>query len=910
MKSLLCVCSAAVAVAASAESVLVRPGGATELTDAGVRFSATAFYPGWTSREAKGGVRPESDGSRTWKIHAKDYNDTKNPSFSGRTSWKTAEDGSLGITYAFKALRKSRLLGLAVVGALPNDQYAGGRMIADGKEITIPVEMKSVGVFRQDVTNLVFSDSKATKRFTLEFAQPVTAYLQDNRGWKGRNFSLRLLLESKETDIADSYAKALEFRVRSSDAIKCETTAYTISAGKEWIPMEEAFEVEPGSALDFTDLGKTGRPAGKYGRPVVRNGHFEFENLPGKPQRFYGVNFVGGSNYPELKYAKPFAATLARLGYNAVRMHHHDQGISGGGKDGVLDVATMKRFDAFIAALIENGIYITTDFYVSRKSAYRDCGIDRDGRFEDIGVYKRVAMFHEGTFQNFLRHARALLSHVNPHTGRKYADEPALGWISMVNEGTLGAGGFEWMDGYKDLVSAKWKAWLAAKKAADPAYAAIPDSIPKNPRTFSGGDVAHKNAFMLFLADVERDFSRRVTRFVREEMGCKALLTNMNYGFKNAAYQKLIVDEYDYMDDHFYVDHPHFLENRWKLPSQLENGNTFQRRTCGAMFPTTRRIFGKPFVISEYNYSGPGRYRGVGGIATGAMAALQDWDALWRFAWSHGDKGVQGPKAMTYFDMSGDPLGLASERASMCLFLRRDVEPYANTLAYQVEPKSAESLAVRQDEIPTDWRAAGWWAKVGCLVSDSVPQGVELVGKAEDETRPGDAPDCPKGLARPITADPDAGSFKIDTPCTCGGFAEGGVVVAGALAAKLDGTATVWVSSLDGKPVSSSSRLLLTHLTDVQNSGTTYADSSKRILIDWGVMPHLMRVGTAKISIVTGASDWKVYSLSPKGVRRGEIPAVVRDGRLRFTADIARDPQQATYLYELVNTSSEHGEQK
>ena len=41
--------------------------------------------------------------------------------------------------------------------------------------------------------------------------------------------------------------------------------------------------------------------------------------------------------------------------------------------------------------------------------------------------------------------------------------------------------------------------------------------------------------------------------------------------------------------------------------SQLENVNPFRLATCGAMHPAARRIFGKPFVVTEHNYSGPGR---------------------------------------------------------------------------------------------------------------------------------------------------------------------------------------------------------------------------------------------------------------------------------------------------------------
>ena len=906
MKKCLLLVGAIGAWIAGAEVAQVRPGGVTELAEAQVRFAATAFYPGWISREARGGFRPETDGSRRWTIPPKDYDDTAHPAFGGRTSWQTAADGALAVSYAFEGQREVELLQLAVVGRLPNEIYAGGTMWADGKTVGIPAAFKSVSVFGAAVTNLVIADAKGVRRLSLEFPTPTQVNLQDNRSWQGKAFSVRMLLEKGKFRSTPGSAKTLAFTIRAEGSIACETAAYRIVAGPEWIPLEEGFDVEPGSALDFTDIAGTGKPAGKYGRPVVRNGHFEFENLPGKAQRFYGVNFVGGSNYPEEKYAKPFAATLARLGYNAVRMHHHDNGIAGA-KDGTLDEKMMARFDAFIAALIENGLYVTTDLYVSRRPPYRDCGFDKDGKFTDINAYKRVAMFHEGTFQNYLRHARALLAHVNPHTGRRYADEPALGWISLVNEGTLGSSDFSWLSLCEEEVLAKWRTWLKAKKAADPAYAAVPETRPFKMRDLTKGDIDHKNAFLLFLTDVEREFARRVTKVVREELGCRALLTNMNFGYKSPSLQKLIADEFDYMDDHFYVDHPHFLEKRWQLPSDLPNVNSFQRRTCGAMYPTCRRIFGMPFVITEYNYSCPGRYRGVGGIATGAMAAIQDWDGLWRFAWSHGDAGVKGPRAMDYFDMSGDPLGLASERASMCLFLRRDVEPYANTLAYQVEASSADALATRQGEIPAEWRPSGWWAKVGCWVGDAVPDDVTVVGRAGRNDQVETPPARPANLVRPIEADATSGSFRIDTPRTAGGFAEKGTIRAGAVAVTVDSPATVWASSLDGAPLAVSKRILLTHLTDVQDTGITYADSSKRILLDWGRRPHLMRVGTAEVALALADGDWKVYSLSPSGRRRGEISSAWRDGRLCFTAAVARDTSCATYLYELVRQSARAG---
>ena len=55
------------------------------------------------------------------------------------------------------------------------------------------------------------------------------------------------------------------------------------------------------------------------------------------------------------------------------------------------------------------------------------------------------------------------------------------------------------------------------------------------------------------------------------------------------------------------------------------------------------RLLDKPFTCSEYNYSGPGRFRGVGGILTGCLGALQGWSVIWRFPYSHSQGALAAP---------------------------------------------------------------------------------------------------------------------------------------------------------------------------------------------------------------------------------------------------------------------------
>ena len=773
------------AVEVDAADVRLAPMGRIIVKDADVTMSPTVYYPGWTARGPRGGYRPEKDGSRHWRIGGKAYaqgNGVTN--FIGCTKATLAADGALDVEVKMSvAATNVPLLGASLSATLPCGRYAGGGFSVDGgirRELAkVYVRENGFTVFRGKARKMSFVDRGGKDALTFEFPEEMDCHIQDNREWGGRegSFSVRIFFPglSRRADVKRGDSFALSLRLRLPKAIEFSSGEHIIREGKEWVRLEAKNHVVPGSALDFSRMGFHDAPAGKHGWLVVRDGHFEFEKLPGVRQRFYGVNFVGEANYPPAKDADRYVANLARIGYNAVRFHHHDQGLSGG-RDGDLDPRMMERFDAMVAACIKYGIYMTTDLYVSRRVKYRDMGIDKPGT-ADMREFKTLVETHEGAYQNFLRYSKAFLEHVNPHTGRRYADEPAMPLYSLVNEG----------DSREQLT-----------------------------------------------VENERSFARRVTKWLREEVKTRILLTNMNNYAYPEEYDDVRANEYDYIDGHFYCDHPHFLETKWRLPSKLPNVNPITRDRHGIYKPLFyRRRIAKamPFVITEYNYSGPGRYRGLGGIETGAVAAQEGLDGLWRFAWSHGIKGVYGPKAMTYFDMSGDPLSLAGERASLCLFLREDLK--------------------------TGDRSA-------------------------------------------IVTDRKTGGLRIVTDRTCGGFEESGIVDAGVLRAKLDGYATVWASTLDGKPFPESRRMLFCHLTDVQNTEIAYADSSCKELLRWGRLPHLMRKGRAEVLLSLGEGNWKVYALDCSGARRGEIPSRFAGGMLGFVADVSRDASNATMLYEIA----------
>ena len=81
---------------------------------------------------------------------------------------------------------------------------------------------------------------------------------------------------------------------------------------------------------------------------------------------------------------------------------------------------------------------------------------------------------------------------------------------------------------------------------------------------------------------------------------------------------------------------------------------------------------------------------------------------------------------------------------------------------------------------------------------------------------------------RGLEMNPEDGSMTVSSPLTCGIFRNEGEGKAGVLNAVISGApASIWVSSLDSKPVANSERMLLVHLTDVQGENVRYSQTGR-----------------------------------------------------------------------------------
>jgi hypothetical protein len=286
------------------------------------------------------------------------------------------------------------------------------------------------------------------------------------------------------------------------------------------------------------------------------------------------------------------------------------------------------------------------------------------------------------------------------------------------------------------------------------------------------------------------------------------------------------------------------------------------------------------------------------------MASLQDWDGLWHFDYGADSHFLFRPGKMSYFDLVSDPLMQAADRLGVLLFLRGDVAVARSRIAMVLPesllnaPREHASLSPLQDLV--------WESRVGGLIQ---PAGAPVPADYLVLLHPGDKVEA--STEKPIRSetgeigiDPANAVLTIDTPRSAGGFANAGKSIDAAKAGvRIDGVttdATVFVNSLDGAPIRSSKRLLVTHLTDLQNTGAQFGERARQTLQAWGGPPHLVLDGAATVHVaLDDPSAYTVWALATSGKRLEKIDAKTDGGQLTFTASV-RGADGARMLYEIA----------
>lgn len=649
----------------------------------------------------------------------------------------------------------------------------------------------------------------------------------------------------------------------------------------KWIPTPAYPDMMP---IDISFVFEDEKPAGKHGFLKTVGNHFQFED--GTRTKFWGVCLAGAANFPEHDYARQLAQRLAQSGCNCVRMHWMDTefdtpnifSFSKGKRvqsTRTLDPKSLDRLDYLIYSLKNEGIYIYLDNLTFRKFKSGD-GVPYANELSESA--KPYSIFNRRLIELQKEYITNLWTHHNPYTDLDLKDDPAILLTEITNETDIfSKNPWAKSDYYENEFRNLFKDWL--KK----------NNIQYD---WQNCDLYEKDDTIIeFKVKITESYFNEMRDHMRS-IGIKVPITGTTW-YHNAPGNVKTNMIMDYTDSHHY-----YYDWRWDgndkiCSSEQINGYPF---VCPNL--TVMRTATKPFFVSEWDMPWPNDYRAEGPIYYSAICALQDWDGMGLFGYSHGSH-LDRMKVLGS-EFSTDYIGGIPFEAGV---LSSWNDPSKFGLFYHC------ALIVRRGDIsPADKKIAVKMDDLKKFELDAAKTGLEvhrlMTVLSDEEASECDelvSPDTKFEQENPDIIISDNGQMKrylskkvgiIDTPRT--------KIVYGRLTkynwkhgyipfpeTSFEGLSVkaqndfgiIALSSLTNEPTEKSDNMLLTTIGRSRNTDMSGIGDE---IIDIGHEPIISEVIEAEIKIKTERTDLRVCGVNPEGYYVGPKKVTFEDGYMRF----------------------------
>jgi hypothetical protein len=606
------------------------------------------------------------------------------------------------------------------------------------------------------------------------------------------------------------------------------------------------------SSLDLSFL--LDAPAGRHGFVRVRDGHLARGD--GARLRLWGVHLTDWSRgsvlLPPKEDAPMWASTLARYGINCVRLHFLDldapRGIIAAGTDSRhFDPQQLDRLDFLVAELKKRGIFVDLNLNVGRSYRAGDSVPD----FDRIRWAKGMTLYDPRLIALQKEYARMLLTHVNPYTGTTYRDEPAVAIVEILNENGVWVG-FSATPHYDAELTTLYNEWLAKHvsgaelaKLRELTGVAADAPVPR----LKGAEVgtAPKERFLAesrFIVDVESRFYTTMASYLRDSLGVRVPITGTaDHGHSSSSYPMLMsLSKLDVVDGHVYWQHPGSPP-----PVNTPMVNDPLHSTVVQLSRTA--VAGKPYTVSEFNHPFPNDWAAEGIPLIAAYGAFQDWDAIIVYTF----EPKRDPDWKSYvgdpFDISLDPVRMTQMATGALAFLRGDVRPARETVTRSYAREQAfESRRLARTEQP--------YFTPGFPLALPLTHGVRIAsleGEATSAYAPVDSTTIVSDTRELVwRTTPDAHGLvteETDRTQALIGFVKAHRAEVRNLAADVQNEfAAIVLSAIDGAPISSARRLLLTAGSRVANTGMQW-DADRRRTTQQGGPPSLIEPVTGTVTL-------------------------------------------------------------
>ncbi len=219
--------------------------------------------------------------------------------------------------------------------------------------------------------------------------------------------------------------------------------------------------------------------------------------------------------------------------------------------------------------------------------------------------------------------------------------------------------------------------WIARPSLIDSSPAGLPepqslengsvDWLPKN--AFGGRTMACRRDWIDFLVQQETRYYQEMHRYLKEDLGVQSLVAGTQLMFGTITSQLVM----DFVDNHAYWQHPSFPGRPWDAENWVVNNISMvgaQRNALERLMMA--RIAGRPYTVTEYNHPAPLTFSSEAIPLIAAYGALQDWDGIFIYSYSHGNN-YHEKSINNFFDIAGHSPKMMTFPAAAHMFLRSDV---------------------------------------------------------------------------------------------------------------------------------------------------------------------------------------------------------------------------------------------
>lgn len=694
------------------------------------------------------------------------------------------------------------------------------------------------------------------------------------------------------------------------------------------------------------------KPAGAKGFIQITDGHLAAGD--GARWRIWGQNLCSSTPLPPMSMAPIIARRLAKFGINCIRLHHMDHRWPGGvlirrtGRDSAsgrrrtrdsettraLDPEAMARLDYFVFCCRENGVYIDLNLNVSRPFTSSD-GVKQ---VEWMGYGKALTYFDPRLIFLQKEYAQQMLSHVNPFTGSRYADEPAIAIVELVNENSILESWVcnrlrgeqtepfgTWGDippAYGKDLDRLWNNWLTGKYTnRQELYDAwdsdlrdhenpVQGSVRRlRPEDFASASRGRFQDEATFYAEIERDYFQDMESFLRGELGVKQIILGTS-DHNHSINGQLHVQNNSVLgiiDGHCYWQHPRFPGRAWSRSEWLiTNTPMVDASDHSAPAQLSRsRVKGMPYVVSEINEPFPNDYAAEFIPILGAYGLLQDWDGIFFFDYGGGsEERWKDSTIPSYFSVANDPMKMAETAIGALMFLRGDVQAAGKMIEQCMTHESVlESLRSRPDDRHPysithllGRLALVHQTAIGDFRAEAISPGESEIALPETQI----ASDTGQLTWEDA---PEDGRVLVDAPRYQAIIGRAGKRSTSNMTLDLTAPfAAVQLASLDEKPISQSGRMLLVTGARVANTGMKWLDDSRHSLGDqWGEAPTRIEPvsGTLVLHNLEEARSVALQPLDGCGQPNGEARDFTAEGG-KWSIAISEKVDTVWYLIEVT----------